>query len=76
MKIILIDVVVVDIHPKYGMLLFRYCPMKMEGTLQMDYSYATVPIFVGEIRLLYRDVQLACLVSGHLNPPNHPLFVF
>ena len=50
MKIILVDVVVVDTPPKYGMLLFGSCTMKIGGTLQMDYSNATIPVLGGETR--------------------------
>ena len=75
MKSILMDVVIVDITPKYGMLLSRSCTMKMRGTLQMDYSYAIILMFGGETRQLYKEVQLAYLISEHQNPSNHPLYV-
>ena len=41
----------------------------------MDLSYATIPIFGGEHRRLYREVQLAYLVSDSNNPENHPIYV-
>ena len=39
------DVVVADIPPKFGMVLSRYWATKIKGSLQMDMSYATIPIF-------------------------------
>ena len=52
-KSLVMDVVVADIPPKFGMLLSRSWAAKLKGTLQMDMSYATIPIF-GEQRRLYR----------------------
>jgi hypothetical protein len=45
------DVVVANIPPKFGMLLSRSWAAKLNGTLHMDMSYATIPIFYQEIRL-------------------------
>ena len=56
MKTVLMDIVVADISPKFGMLLSRSWAKKVGGTLQMDLSYATIPIFGGEFRRLYREV--------------------
>ena len=44
-KSIIMDVVVVDIPPKFGMFLSRCWDSKIKGTLQMDMSYATIPLF-------------------------------
>jgi len=44
-KSILMDVVVVDVPAKYGMLLSRYWGAKLGGSLQIDMTYATIPIF-------------------------------
>jgi hypothetical protein len=54
-KNMVMDVVVTDIPPKFGMLLSRSWVAKLKGTLQMDMSYATIPIF-GHDRCLYREV--------------------
>jgi ribonuclease HI len=40
----------------------------------MDLSYATIHVFGGEQRRLYREVKLAYLVSDHNNPTNHPIY--
>jgi hypothetical protein len=46
-KSILMDVVVVDIPAKYGMLLSRSWGAKLGGSVQLDMTYATIPIFGG-----------------------------
>jgi hypothetical protein len=53
-KNMVMDVVVVDIPPKFGMLLSRSWAAKLKGTLQMDMSSATILIF-GQDRRLYRE---------------------
>jgi ribonuclease HI len=40
----------------------------------MDMSYATVPIFGGEFRRIYRETKLAYIVSDHQDPTNHPIY--
>jgi hypothetical protein len=40
-------VVVVDVPEKYGMLLFRSWGAKLGGSLQLDMTYAMIPIFGG-----------------------------
>jgi ribonuclease HI len=57
------------------MLLSRSWAKKVGGTLQMDLSYATIPLFGGEQWRLYKEVRLAYLVSDHENPTNHPIYV-
>ena len=44
-KSLVMDVVVADIPPKFGMLLSRSWAAKLKGALQMDMSYATFPLF-------------------------------
>ena len=44
-KSLIMDLIVVDIPVKFGMLLSRSWSTKIKGTLQMDMSYATIPIF-------------------------------
>ena len=74
MKSVIMDVVVADITPKFGLLLFRSWEKKVGGTLQMDLSYATIPVFGGENRRLYRELQFAYIVTDDKNPTNHPLY--
>ena len=51
-KSILMDIVVADIPPKYGMLLSRSWGAKLRGSLQLDMSYATISVF-GQPKRLY-----------------------
>ena len=54
-KSILMDVVVEDIPPKFGMLLSRSWGKNLGGSLQMDLAFASVPVFGGEFKRLYRE---------------------
>jgi hypothetical protein len=75
MRSMVMDVVVVDIPPKFGLLLSRPWRKRLGGTLQMDLSYATIPVFGGEIKRLYRENQLAYIISDAKNSVNHPIYV-
>jgi hypothetical protein len=74
MKSVVMDIVVVDVPPKFGMLLSRSWIRKLGGTLKMDLTYATIPVFGGKHRRLYREAQLAYIFSDEANPTNHPSF--
>ena len=74
MKTMVMDVVVVDIPPKFGCLLSRSFMKRLGGTLQMDLSYATIPVFSGENRRFYRESHLAYIISDDQNPVNHPIY--
>jgi hypothetical protein len=45
MKSVVMDIVIADIPPKFGMLLSRSWIKKLGGTLQMDLTYCTIPFF-------------------------------
>jgi hypothetical protein len=75
MKSVVMDIVVADVPAKFGMLLPRSWIKRTGGTLQMDLTYATIPVVGGEHRRLYREAQLAYIVSDEANPTNHPIFV-
>jgi hypothetical protein len=74
MKSVVLDVIVDDIPPKFGMLLSISWAKKVGGTLKMDLSYSTILVFGGEHRILHKEVRLAYLVSDHENPSNHPIY--
>lgn len=40
----------------------------------MDLSYATILVFGGEHKRLYREAQLAYIISDEANPTNHPIY--
>jgi hypothetical protein len=74
MKSVVMDIIVVDVLPKFDMLLSRSWIKRLGGTLQMDLTYATILVFRGEHRRLYREAQLAYIVSDEEKPTNHPIF--
>jgi hypothetical protein len=55
------------------MLLSTSQAAKLKGTLQMDMSYAIIPLF-GQDRRLYREVFLKYMVSNKAHPNNHPIY--
>jgi hypothetical protein len=55
MKSVIMDIVVDDVPPKFGMLLSRSWIKILGGTLHMDLTYATIPVFGGEHRRLYKE---------------------
>ena len=67
------DVVMVDVPPKYGMLLSRSWGAKMQGIMQMDGAFATIPVF-SQLRRLYREEQMKFLFSSPEKPENSPLY--
>jgi hypothetical protein len=72
-KIMVMDVLVTDIPLKYGMLLSRSWGSKLKGTLQLDMSYATIPLF-GQQRRLYRETLMKYMVSSQEKPHNYPMY--
>jgi uncharacterized small protein (DUF1192 family) len=74
MKSMVMDIVVADVPPKFGMMFSRSWIKRLGGMLQMDLTYATIPVFGGEHRRLYREAQLAYIVSDEANPTNHPIY--
>ena len=67
------DVVVADIPPKYGMLLSRSWGAKLQGSLQLDMSYATISVF-GQPKKLYRETLMKYMVSSEEKPQNFPIY--
>jgi hypothetical protein len=74
-KSILMDVVVADIPPKYGMLLSRSWGAKLGGSIQLDMTYAMIPVFGGQFTRLYRETRMTFTVSDPKNPTNHPVYI-
>jgi hypothetical protein len=72
-KGMVMDVVVADIPPKYGMLLSRSWGAKLKGTLRLDMSYATIPVF-GQQRRLYKETLMKYMVNSQEKPHNYPLY--
>lgn len=72
-KTILMDVVVANIPPKYGILLSRSWGAKLQGSLQLDMSYATISVF-GQPKKLYRETLMKYVVSSQEKPQNFPIY--
>lgn len=71
-KNVLMDLVVADIPPRFGMLLSRSLGAKLKGTLQIDFSYATTPMF-GQMRKLYREQKMKYMITSEEKPVNRPI---
>ena len=71
-KNVLMDVVVADIPPRFGMLLSRSWGAKIKGTMQLDFSYAIIPVF-GQMRKLYREQKMKYMITSKEKPVNHPI---
>ena len=67
------DVVVADIPPNFGVLLSRSWTSKLKGSLQMDRSYATIPIQDGNKRL-YSEKRTPYVVSSQDKPKIHHIY--
>lgn len=72
-KTILMDVVVDDIPPKYGLLLSRSWGAKLQGSLQLDMSYATISVF-GHPKKLYSKTLMKYVVSTQERPQNFHIY--
>ena len=55
------------------MRLSRLWEAKLNGTFQMDLSYATIHVF-DEQRRLYRENHLSYMTRNKENPENHPIY--
>jgi hypothetical protein len=73
-KNVLMDVVMEDVPMNYGIILSRSWEIKLGGSLQMDMTYATIPIFGGETMRLYRETKLAYKVNDPNNPNNYHVY--
>jgi hypothetical protein len=60
--------------PNFGMLLSKSWIKILGGTFHMDLSYATIPVFGGEHKRIYKEAKLAYIISDESNPTNHPIF--
>ena len=72
-KSVVMDVVVEDLPIRFSMVLSRSWAIKIKVTLQMDMSYAIIPIF-GEQRRLYRENRLAYMISNPECLENHRIY--
>ena len=62
------------IPPKFGLLLSLSWSKRLGGALQMDLTYATIPMFGGDTKRLYRENQFTYIISNAKNSVNHPIY--
>ena len=67
------DIVVANIPPKYGMLLSKSWGAKLQGSLKLDMSYATISIF-GHPKKLYRETLMKYMVRSQDQPQKFPIY--
>lgn len=72
-KSIVMDVVVVDISARFGMLLSRSWGAKLGGVLKLDFIYAIIPVFNGEQRRLYKETRFVKSTSKK-DAGNSPIY--
>ena len=72
-KTVVMDVVVADIPPKFGVLLSRYWTSKLKGILQIPTSYATIPM-VGGNKRLYSEKISPYVVSSQEKLDNRDIY--
>ena len=68
------DIVVANIPPKFGLLFYRSWNKRLGGTFQMDLTYDIILMFRGETKRLYRVNLLAYIISNEKNSVNHPIY--
>lgn len=71
-KNVLMDVVVADIPPRFGVPLSRSWGEKIKGTLHVDFSYATILVF-GQLKKLYREKKMKFMINSKEKPINHSI---
>ena len=72
-KSMVMDIVVTNIPPKYGMILSRSWGAKLQGSVQLDMSYATILVF-GQTKKLYRETLMKFMVSSAERSINYPIY--
>jgi len=62
-KSVVMDIVVANIPAKFDMLLSRPWGYKIGGSIKLDLTYATIPVFGGEERRLFRESRFVKTVT-------------
>ena len=72
-KTVVMDVVVANSPPNFGILLSRSWNSKLKGSLQMDMSYTTIPVQIG-CRRLYSEKRTPYVVRSQDRPDIHHIY--
>ena len=67
------DVVVVDIPARFGMLLSRSWGEKLGCVLKLYFTYAIIPVFSGEEMILYKETRFVKTISKK-DAGNSPIY--
>jgi len=62
----MMDVVIIDVPPTYGMMLSKNLGTSIEGSIQIDLSFTTILVFGGETKCLYKELKKTSTIS---HPP-------
>jgi hypothetical protein len=74
-KIAMMDVLISDVPPTYGMMLSRHWRRTFVGrNIQFYLSYATILIFGEETCCLYKDPKMTYVISDLENPTKFPSY--
>lgn len=65
MKSVVVDIVVADITTRFSILLSRSSGSNIGGSIKLDLMCATIPIFSGEERWLYRESRFIKIVTRY-----------
>lgn len=68
------DVVVTDILARFGKLHFRSRDSKLGWFLKLDFTYAIIPIFGGEERILYEESRFAKIIIKEGSSSNSTVY--
>lgn len=72
MKSVVMEVVVVHIPARFGMIFSRSWGSNIGGSIKLDPTYDTIPIFAGEERRLHRESRFIKTVT-RVDFPNNAL---
>ena len=67
---IILDIVVIDVPDAWGKLLSRKWAIDLGGSIQKNFSYATIPSLYGSMVRLNREIERRYHVEDQKNPNN------
>ena len=73
-KSVVMDIVLADIPTRFGMLLSRSWGTKIGGSIKLDLTYATILVFGGQERRLYRETRFVKMVTKADSSENSPVY--
>jgi len=74
MKSVVIDIVVANIQARFGMLLSRSWGSNIGGSIKLDLTYVTIPIFGREEIRLFRESRFVKTITRADCSDNAPMY--